>query len=130
VAHPNEQRFRDGYAAFQRGDIEALRNEYFTEDVVWHSPGRNPLSGDWRGIDEVMQGFQKTLELTGGNFSLEIHDCIANDDHAVVIGTVRGERNGKTLDDHYTHVVHMRDGKVSESWILQEDLYAADEFFS
>jgi hypothetical protein len=43
----------------------------------------------------VMQGFQKTLELTGGNFSLEIHDCIANDDHAVVIGTVRGERNGK-----------------------------------
>jgi len=46
---------------------------------------------------------------------------------AFVIGTVRGERNGKKLDDHYTHVVHMRDGKVS---ILQEDLYAADEFFS
>jgi hypothetical protein len=33
-----------GYAAFQRGDIEALRNDYFTEDVVWHSPGKNPLS--------------------------------------------------------------------------------------
>jgi ketosteroid isomerase-like protein len=49
---------------------------------------------------------------------------------AFVIGTVRGERNGKKLDDHYTHVVHMRDGKVSESWILQEDLYAADEFLS
>ena len=63
MAHPNERRFRDGYAAF-------------------------------------------------------------------VIGTVRGERNGKKLDDHYTHVVHMRDGKVSESWILQEDLYAADEFLS
>jgi len=47
VAHPNEQRFRDGYAAFQRGDLDALRNDFFTEDIVWHSPGRDPLSGDF-----------------------------------------------------------------------------------
>jgi ketosteroid isomerase-like protein len=55
---------------------------------------------------------------------------VANDDHAVVIGTVRGERNGKKLEDRYTHVVHMRDGKITESWLLQEDLYAVDDFFS
>jgi ketosteroid isomerase-like protein len=78
VAHPNETRFREGYAAFQRGDIEALRNDYFTEDVVWHSSGKNPLSGDYRGIDEVMRAFGKLLEATGGDFSLEIHDCIAS----------------------------------------------------
>jgi ketosteroid isomerase-like protein len=63
---------------FQRRDIEALRNDYFTEDVVWHSPGRNPPSGDYRGIDEVMVAFGKLLEATGGNFSLEIHDRIAS----------------------------------------------------
>ncbi|HEY2802922.1 MAG TPA: nuclear transport factor 2 family protein [Actinomycetota bacterium] len=130
MTHPNEQRFRDGYAAFQRRDVEALRNDYFTEDVVWHSPGRNPLSGDFRGIDEVMGAFGRLAQETGGNFSLEIHDCIADDEHAVVIGTVRGERNGKKLEDRYTHVVHMQDGKVAESWLLQEDLYAVDEFFS
>jgi ketosteroid isomerase-like protein len=130
MAHPNEDRFREGYAAFQRGDLDALRNDYLADDIVWHSPGRNPLSGDYRGIDEVMQAFGKIIEETGGNFRLEIHDCVANDEHAVVIGTVHGERNGNVLDDHYTHVVHMRDGKVSESWILQEDLYAADEFFA
>jgi hypothetical protein len=45
-------------------------------------------------------------------------------------GTVGGERDGKKLDDHYAHVVHMRQGKFSGSWILQEDLYAADEFLS
>jgi ketosteroid isomerase-like protein len=78
VAHPNETRFREGYAAFQRGDIEALRNDYFTEDVVWHSSGKNRLSGDYRGIDEVMRAFGKLLEATGGDFSLEIHDCIAS----------------------------------------------------
>jgi ketosteroid isomerase-like protein len=130
VAHPNEQRFRDGYDAFGRGDVDALRNEYFTEDIVWHSPGRNPLSGDYRGIDEVMKSFQDFFQRTQGQVRLDIHDVLANDEHGVVIGTIVGDLNGKSIDDHYTHVVHFRDGKVSESWILQEDLYAADEFFS
>ena len=35
MAHPNEERFRAGYDAFARGDIQALRNEYFTEDAIW-----------------------------------------------------------------------------------------------
>ena len=51
MAHPNEDRFRAGYKAFQAGDMEALRNEYFSQDVVWHASGRNPLAGDYKGLD-------------------------------------------------------------------------------
>ena len=62
MAHPNEDRFRAGYAAFQTGDMEALANEYFTPDVVWHSPGRNPLSGDAKGLEEVLGNFAKAFD--------------------------------------------------------------------
>lgn len=130
MGHPNEDLFREGYAAFQSGDMDGLRNKFFTPDIVWHSPGRNQLSGDYKGVDEVLANFGKTFELTGGNFSVEIHDCLANDEHGVVLATVRGERDGKKLEDRYSHVVHFRDGKVSESWIHQENLYAVDEFFA
>lgn len=130
MAHPNEVRFRGGYEAFQTGNLDALREEYFTPDIVWHSPGRGPLAGDYKGMDEVLGSFAKTFELTAGTFSVELHDVLANDEHGVALATVRGERNGKKLEDNYTHVVHFRDGKVAESWILQWDLYAADEFFA
>ncbi len=130
MAHPNEELFRAGYAAFQSGDMDALAGKYFAPDIVWHSPGRSPLSGDFTGIEEVLGSFGRTMELTGGNFSVEVHDVVANDEHGVALATVRGERNGKKLEDRYTHVVHFKDGKVAESWIFGWDQYAVDDFWS
>jgi uncharacterized protein len=49
MAHPNEQRLRDRFEAFSKGDLDTLRNEYFAPDIVWHSPGRSQLSGDYEG---------------------------------------------------------------------------------
>ncbi len=130
MAHPNEDRFRAGYAAFQRGDMDALRGEFLAPDIIWHAPGRSQISGDYKGIDEVLGQFARTFELTGGNFSVEIHDCLANDEHGVVLGIVRGEREGKSLEDTYAHVVHFRDGRVAESWIHSGDQYKVDDFWS
>jgi uncharacterized protein len=130
MAHPNEDRFRAGYEAFQTGDMDALRNEYLAPDIVWHSPGNNPLSGTDKGVDEVLANFGKTMELTGGTFRVELHDVLANDEHGVALATVSGERNGKRIEDNYAHVVHFRDGKITESWIHNWDPNKVDELFS
>jgi ketosteroid isomerase-like protein len=130
MAHPNEERLREGYAAFQRGDMEALRNEYLAEDIVWHTPGRSPVAGDFRGIDDVLASFGRLFELSGGTFAVELHDVLANDDHTVALGVSRAQREGKTLESRYAHVTHFRDGKIAESWLHPEDLYADDEFWS
>jgi hypothetical protein len=45
VAHPNEDLVREGFAAFGRGDMDALRKQFFADDVRWHNPGRSPISG-------------------------------------------------------------------------------------
>jgi ketosteroid isomerase-like protein len=67
---------------------------------------------------------------SNGTFRVEIHDVLGNDEHAVALGTVTAERNGKSITDRYTHVVHIQDGKVTESWIFNEDPTAVDEFWS
>lgn len=130
MAHPNEDRFREGYDLFGKGDLETLRTDYFTEDIVWHTSGNNALSGDARGIDEVMQNFVKTFELTGGSFRSEIHDALANDEHGVVIGNASAERDGTRYEWKYTHVVHFRDGKVAESWIMTDEPEKPDAVFA
>ena len=130
MAHPSEDLLREGFAALERGDMDALRNQFFAADVRWHAPGRSLISGDYEGIEQVLQFFARLFELTGGTLSLELHDVLANDEHAVELVTVRGERAGKQLTDNETVVYHFRDSKASEVWVQSTDLYALDEYFS
>jgi len=129
MAHPNEKVIRDGLNAFASGDLEAMK-KFFAPDIVWHSPGRNQLSGDYKGVDETLGLFGKLFELTGGTFRLDVHDVLANDEHGIVLSTATAQRGGKRLNDNGVQVLHLRDGKVTESWLHPGDLYAADEFFS
>ena len=130
MAHPNEQRLRDGFEAFSKGDLDTLRNEFLAPDIVWHSPGRNQLSGDYEGIDQVMGLFGQLVVLTGGTFRQELHDVLANDEHGATLATATAEREGKTFRDNGVLVFNLKDGKVTEAWLHPGDQYAADEFFS
>jgi len=128
MSHPDEELVRRGYDAFSKGDMQTLR-EVFHPDLVWHSPGRNQLSGDHRGVDAVLGFFGRTMELTGGTFRVAVHDVVANDEHVVGLNSVAAERGGRTLQDTNTLVFHVRDGKATEVWQFWADQYAADEFF-
>jgi ketosteroid isomerase-like protein len=70
------------------------------------------------------------MELTAGSFRAELHDVVANDEHAVALYVTRGEREGRTLENRDVLVSHIRNGKIAEAWLLTDDLYAADEFYS
>jgi ketosteroid isomerase-like protein len=76
MAHPNVELVRKGFDAFSKGDIDTLR-ALFDQDSVWHTPGRNSLSGDHRGVDAILGFFARTMELTGGTFRVELHDVLA-----------------------------------------------------
>lgn len=129
-AAANIEAVKRGYEAFQTGNLDLLRNELFAPDIVWHSPGRNPLSGDYRGADDVIGLFVKQFELTDGTVKVELHDVLSSDDHAVALGTFSAERNGKSIKEPYAHVFHITDGRVTESWIVDYDPYKGDEFFA
>jgi ketosteroid isomerase-like protein len=128
MAHPNEDLVRKGYAAFLGGDTATL-SDLFADDIVWHSPGRNQLAGDFRGKEAVLGNFQRTFELTGGNINLEIHDVVANDDHVVVLVHTSAQKDGRKLEDDGIQLFHVTDGKVTEQWLYPGDPYASDEFW-
>lgn len=114
--HPNAQIVSDAYAAFARGDLDAIRNTYFDSSITFHLPGDTPMSGDFAGIDAVFGLFGRLFQESGGSFHLEIHDVVANDDHVVGLTTSLGERNGKPFSYRNVHVAHLKDGKIAEWW--------------
>jgi uncharacterized protein len=130
MTHPNENLVREGFAAFQRGDLDALQNQYWANDIRWHIPGRSALAGSYEGTGNVVQLFVRLFELSGGTLRVDLHDVLANDEHAVALFTISAEREGKQLNDNMSQTYHIRDGKLAEVWNHQTDLYAADEFWS
>ena len=129
MAHPNEALTREGYEAFAKGNQEVL-DELIADDIVWHVPGNNPLSGDHVGKASVFTLFGRIVELSGGTLRQEIHDVLANDEHAVVMVVTRADREGKRLEDRQVHVLHVNNGKVTEFWNHFGNQTAVDEFWS
>ena len=102
----------------------------FAEDVVWHTPGRNPLSGDCEGRDATLASFEKEFELSGGTYTVEVHDVLANDNHTVALLRSTAQRDARTLDMNYVLIFHIDDGKITEGWELWTDQATLDEFWS
>jgi ketosteroid isomerase-like protein len=119
---------RTGYEAFGRGDIPAVL-AIFDPSIAWHIPGRNSMSGTYKGPDEVVGFFTQLGERTGGTFNLEVHDMLASDDHVVVLARESGRGGGKSLDVNGAHIWHLRDGKAVEFWGIPSDQHAMDDFW-
>jgi hypothetical protein len=95
--------------------------------LIWNSTGRP--AGHHQGADQVVAFLTKLQTLSGGTHRVELHDVIANDDHAVALHATRAERPGKQLQVDAVQVFHLRDGKVTEAWTTHSDTYAFDEFW-
>jgi len=126
--HPNATLFRRGYDAFNKGDMDTIRT-LFDPNVVWHVGGRNQFTGDKRGIDETLGFFLQIQQASGGTFRLDVHDVVANDEHAVALVNSHIEKDGKTSDDVGSHVVHIKDGRIKESWFFGNNQYEFDALF-
>ena len=114
--------------AFNAGDMDMIR-ELFDERIVWHNGGRSRFSHDAHGIDETLGFFMELVQASDGTFHLDIHDIIANDDHAVALVTSHQEIGGVKYEDLGSHVVHMKDGKVTEFVVLRLEPIPAGRAF-
>lgn len=130
MPHVNEELVRGWFVAQARGDEAAVRAA-LADDVVWHVPGRSPLSADYSGPDEVLAFLARPRELSNGTVRPQILDVMAGDDHAIALVRVHAEREGKKLDGSLqAWTFRIVAGRIAEFWFLVEDRYEVDAFWS
>ena len=113
-----------------KGDFERLR-DFYTDDVVWHVGGNHPLSGDYRGKDELINYFERVRSLTDASLTIEPQSILASDQHVAMFTNVKARREGKSMDVVLAQVFKVgADGRWSEYWALADDQEAVDEFWS
>lgn len=109
------RRITDLMAAGRLDEID----EYIAEDVVFHSPGEEP----GRGLDAFKERCL-VYDRAFPDWSMEIHDQIAEDDkvatrftnRATHEGELQGiEPTGKTVEITGIMIHHFEDGKVVEA---------------
>ncbi len=129
MAHPDEDLVRRAYEAFAAGDPDTIEG-LLADDVEWHLPGDNPLAGDYRGKQQVLEVLARSTERSGGTLRVELHDLLANDQHTVALARLRAERQGRTLDDTTVQVFHVEGGEITSSWTHPFDQRHVDDFWS
>jgi uncharacterized protein len=130
VAHPNEEIVRQGYKAFGEGDMDTLRSLY-APDAVHVAAGDNPLSGEYRGVDDILGYYGKLFELSDGTFRAELQTVsVEGDDKVVALHRDKGQRGGMTLDQDETLTFTLSDGKITRLEENHSDPATYDAFWS
>lgn len=127
--HPNADTVRRVYRSFADGDLDLLR-EALHPEVVLHVPGRNPLSGRYRGREGFFEFLGRLAQLSGGSFRTELEAVLADDRYAVVLGRASARRRDRSHEGWGGAVFALEDGRVTEGWLFHDDQEAVDRFWS
>jgi len=125
MEHPNAELYRRATAAFQSGDIDAVKDA-LAPGLRWHEAG-NP---EVMGREAVLQQMSGDVKRIDGNIA--VHDVLANDEHVVaLINVALRKPDGSEIAYPAIEVAHMSDGLIIERWSFMDscpsDVYT---FFS
>lgn len=113
-------------AAFYKETFDPQNPDRFREgladDVIWHMIGGETL----QGADAVMESMSG---LSGLDFSLELHDVVANDEHAVALMHVTVKVGDDEFEYRTAEIYHVSDGKITERWAFSDDTQRIIDFF-
>ena len=118
------QLIRQAIDAFNSGDAQAAA-ALISDDVEWHEIGRaDPIIGK-EALTARFSGALPEWEITA-----DVHDILANDDHAVALVSATARMGGQSFSYRTVEIYHVRDGRISARWAFSDDTAAINEFFA
>ena len=128
--HPHAALVRRGYEAFVAGDMATLR-DLIAADATHHVPGSHPLSGDFKGREEILSMYSRLMEATGGTMRVELRDVMVDGrGHAVATHHVDAQRMGRTLDQMGCIVFRVVGDRVTDLDECVQDISVSDQFWA
>ena len=115
-------------SAYAAADIATI-DEVLADDVVFHVPGRHPLSGTYVGKHEVFGYLGQVASTSEGDGGFDVHSLTGDDEHVVALVTGSIEHAGIRFVRPTVHVFHVNGTQVTEFWEASLDQHAEDDFW-
>jgi uncharacterized protein len=111
MSQENVEIVRRGFAAWNAGDMDALR-ELYDPEVSWRPPEDWPEPGPYVGRDAVMRQLEQLRETWDAETLEPIDDFIDAADRVVVRVIWRGAGHGPELNMELTGAYTVRNGRI------------------
>lgn len=135
IAHANNapvEIVRQYFSNLKSGNFSALM-DLFDDEVVWHQPGSNILSGTYQGKEAIIALFKNFMEISNQTFRIdEVSAIMANGD--LVVANVRFSAHLCTyieagISMGGVDLMKVIDGKIKEVYLFSEDQEAEDSYW-
>ncbi len=123
--HAVVKRYADAWVA---NDLRTIVDSYHDE-VVFHYFGRSALAGTHRGKAACLAILKQVRERTNRRL-VSIRDVLAGDLFGLIVAVERFERGGESVEIERMLRYSVRDGKLAECWIYDEDQRLVDEYWA
>ena len=127
MSQENVEVVRAGFAAFNAGDMEALRETLDPDIAIGRELEGWPETGPFVGREAVMRQWERNREPFGDAITVEPISIIDAGDRVVVRQVVHGVGRGPEVNAEYTTVSTLRNGRtflVDFYWNYAEALKA------
>ncbi len=125
----NVQTVQNYFAALAQGDLDAA-GALIADDVVWHQPGGNNLSGDKVGKGELFPMLGAMAEFSGGTFAIDqVDEVMANGDLVAARIHFKGDHGGVSMAMNGVDLLRVEDGLIQEVWLFSGDQESEDRFW-
>jgi uncharacterized protein len=118
------KRYADAWAA---SDLRAIVDCYHDE-VVFHYFGHSPLAGTHRGKAACLAVLKRVRELTNRKL-VAIQDVLAGERFGLIVARERFERDGAAVEIERLFRYAVREGKLGECWVYDEDQGLVDGYW-
>ena len=125
---PSAKLAQTAWEAVAHADAETLAH-LCKKDIVWHVTGRGPRSGDYRGLEAVLDHLRGLGE-DAEQFNSRLVAVMGGENRAAVIFHSTGRRCGRVLDHDYVLLFRIEDQRIAEIWSVAFDQRAAEEFWA
>jgi uncharacterized protein len=117
--------------ALQRGDADAVRDS-FAEQATWWLAGELPLSGTWRGRDQILDEFLASAMqyYDPDTVSIEVTNVVAEGEQVALEWITRGRTaSGNDYENFYSAIFVVRDDRIQAVREYTDTLYASNVLF-
>ena len=115
MSEENVNIMRQGYEAFNRGDIDTVMG-LLDESIEWQEPDVEglPIRGTHHGPEAVANNVFQPLGETWDDFQVVAEEFLDAGERVVVLGRFQGtaKATGRTVDAPFAHVWTLRNGKL------------------
>jgi len=117
------------YVEAARNGMSAVIRDSFAPDATWEYPGDLPLSGTYRGVEEIVDKFlggAALLMAPGTQVTIELVNVIADGDQVAAEWTSRAtSRTGAAYRNRNVGIFTVHEGKIASVREYTDTLHVA-----